>query len=38
MGRLPSFTAIPEDKEAEVGDALGILGAESITPAEKRQL
>ena len=37
-GKIAILYSIAEDKQAEMEDVLGSLGAESITPAEKRQL
>jgi hypothetical protein len=37
-GKIAILYSIIEDKEAEMEQVLGSLGAESITPAEKRQL
>lgn len=37
-GKIAILYNITEDKEAEVADALNALGAQSITPAEKRTL
>ena len=37
-GKIAILYSIPEDKEAEVRDMLSSLGAEAVTPAERRQL
>ena len=37
-GKIAILFSVPENKEAEVKDALDHLGAESVTPAEKRSL
>jgi hypothetical protein len=37
-GKIAILYSIPEEKETEVMDALNLLGAETITPAERRLL
>ncbi len=37
-GKIVIMYSIPEEKETEVSDVLNSLGAESITPAERRPL
>jgi hypothetical protein len=37
-GKIAILFTIPEQKEADIHTALSSIGAESITPAERRQL